>query len=43
MKSVIVGVLLSIVLTGCGTLGGAMQGAGEDLNAAGQYVRSVGK
>jgi predicted small secreted protein len=30
-------------LTACGTLGGAMQGAGEDLNRAGGYVRSVGK
>jgi predicted small secreted protein len=32
-----------VVLTGCGTLGGAMSGAGEDLNRAGEYIRSVGK
>ena len=31
------------VLNACGTVGGAMQGAGEDLNAAGTWVRSVGK
>ena len=24
-----------VVLTGCGTLGGAMSGAGDDLNRAG--------
>jgi predicted small secreted protein len=32
-----------VVLTGCGTLGGAMSGAGEDLNRAGEYISSVGK
>lgn len=32
-----------IVLSGCGTLGGAMQGAGEDLNRAGDYIRKAGK
>jgi len=32
-----------VVLTGCGTVGGAMQGAGQDLNQAGQYVKNVGK
>jgi len=42
MKSLfIMGVL--VALTGCGTLGGAMQGAGQDLNQAGQYVKNVGK
>jgi hypothetical protein len=42
MKSLfIMGVLA--VLTGCGTVGGAMQGAGQDLNQAGQYVKNVGK
>ena len=42
MKSLfIMGVL--IALTGCGTVGGAMQGAGQDLNQAGQYVKNVGK
>lgn len=42
MKSLfIMGVLA--VLTGCGTVGGAMQGAGQDLNQAGQYIKNVGK
>jgi len=41
MKSLfIMGVL--IVLTGCGTVGGAMEGAGQDLNKAGQYIKKVG-
>lgn len=30
-------------LLGCGTVGGAMQGAGEDLGRAGNYVKNVGK
>ena len=42
MKYIMI-MLLSLSLTACGTLGGAMQGAGEDLNTAGQYIRSVGK
>ena len=42
MKFVMI-LLMSVSLTACGTLGGAMQGAGEDLNAAGGYIRSVGK
>jgi len=42
MKSLfIMGVLA--VLTGCGTVGGTLQGAGEDLNQAGQYIKKVGK
>jgi len=39
----IMAVLLSLSLVGCGTLGGAMQGAGEDLNKAGGYIRNAGK
>jgi len=35
--------LLSLSVTACGTLGGAMLGDSEDLNTAGQYIRSVGK
>ena len=42
MKSLfIMGVLA--VLTGCSTVGGTLQGAGEDLNYAGQYIKKVGK
>ena len=42
MKSLFIMSVL-IVLTGCGTVGGAMQGAGQDLHQAGQYVKNVGK
>lgn len=40
MKAVIA-VFLSVVLTGCGTLGGAMQGAGEDLRRAGGWIQKI--
>lgn len=39
----VMAVLISLSLVGCGTIGGAMQGAGEDLNRAGDYVKKVGK
>lgn len=39
MKKVIILVLLA-TLTGCGTLGGALQGAGDDLHKVGDWVRS---
>lgn len=42
MKYIMI-LLMSLSITACGTLGGAMQGAGEDLNKAGSYIRSVGK
>ena len=29
-----------IVLPGCGTLGGAVSGAGEDLQRAGSWIKS---
>ena len=35
--------ILCTFLAACGTIGGAMQGAGEDLNKAGGYIREVGK
>ena len=35
--------MLCSMITGCGTIGGAMQGAGDDLGRVGSYVRSVGK
>lgn len=42
MKSILIpiAVLLTLTLTGCGTLGGAMQGAGEDLQKYGEWVRN---
>lgn len=33
-------ILISISLTGCGTLGGAVSGAGEDLKKAGNWIQS---
>lgn len=29
-----------VCLTACGTIGGAMQGAGEDLSKAGEWIRN---
>ncbi len=34
---------LSFFLVGCGTIGGAVDGAGDDLKRAGKYVKSIGK
>ena len=42
MKHLFVMVVVAI-LAGCGTIGGAMSGAGEDLKGAGEYIRNVGK
>lgn len=39
MKLVAV-VLLSFSLTACGTLGGAVSGAGQDLSKAGEWIRN---
>jgi predicted small secreted protein len=33
-------VLLLFALTGCGTLGGAVAGAGQDLSRAGEWIQS---
>ena len=35
--------ICTIMLSACGTVGGAMQGAGQDLNSAGTYVKNVGR
>jgi len=35
-------ILVAVVLTACGTIGGAVEGAGQDLNKAGQYIKKVG-
>jgi predicted small secreted protein len=32
--------LVLIVVTGCGTMGGAVSGAGQDLSRAGDWIRS---
>jgi predicted small secreted protein len=41
MKTVILSLVI-MTLTACGTIGGAVSGAGEDLNKAGNYIRKVG-
>lgn len=33
-------VLVSLALTACGTLGGAVSGAGRDLSRAGEWIQS---
>lgn len=43
MKYLTIIFVCSTILCSCGTIGGAMQGAGEDLNRAGGYIRNVGK
>lgn len=40
MKHVIFAVLVSAMLVGCGTIGGAVSGAGSDLNKAGEWIKS---
>lgn len=39
MKKALI-VALMAVLTGCGTVGGAVSGAGSDLTKAGEWIRS---
>jgi predicted small secreted protein len=39
MKIIVVAFLLS-VLAACGTVGGALSGAGQDLSKAGDWIRS---
>jgi predicted small secreted protein len=42
MKSFYI-MVVSVALAGCGTVGGTLQGAGQDLHHAGQYIKNVGK
>jgi len=39
MKVIVIAFLVS-VLTACGTIGGAVSGAGQDLSKAGEWIRS---
>ena len=39
MKIIVIAFLLSI-LSACGTVGGALSGAGQDLSKAGDWIRS---
>ena len=41
MKTVILS-LVVMMLSACGTIGGAVSGAGEDLGRAGNYIKKVG-
>lgn len=36
----VVAILASLALTACGTIGGAVSGAGQDLSKAGEWIRS---
>jgi predicted small secreted protein len=33
-------ILVAIVLTACGTIGGAVSGAGKDLGKAGEWIQN---
>lgn len=35
-----IALMLVLTLTGCGTLGGAISGAGRDLSRAGDWIQS---
>jgi predicted small secreted protein len=39
MKFVLVAVV-TLMLSACGTVGGAVSGAGEDLSRAGQWIKN---
>jgi predicted small secreted protein len=39
MKYVVL-LFVSAVLSGCGTIGGTVSGAGEDLKKAGEWIKS---
>ena len=39
MKTLVV-IGLTVVLSACGTVGGAISGAGQDLSKAGEWVRN---
>ena len=42
MRQVIAVIALVSVLTGCGTVGGAVSGAGQDLQKAGSWIKDKG-
>jgi predicted small secreted protein len=39
MKSFLI-LILAMLLTACGTMGGAVSGAGTDLSRAGEWIKS---
>jgi predicted small secreted protein len=40
MKHFVVIAAFALALTGCGTMGGAVSGAGTDLQKAGEWIKS---
>jgi predicted small secreted protein len=40
MKHLVFVVLLASTLVGCGTIGGAVSGAGQDLSKAGEWIKN---
>ena len=36
----VIAVLVSVMLTACGTVGGAVSGAGQDLSKAGEWIKN---
>jgi len=40
MKLKLVIAILALYLTGCGTIGGTVSGAGSDLTKAGEWIRN---
>jgi predicted small secreted protein len=40
-KFVFLTLIMSSLLAGCGTLGGMVDGAGEDLNRAGKWIKNL--
>lgn len=40
MNQAIVVFLLAAAITGCGTIGGAVSGAGQDLSTVGEWIKS---
>jgi predicted small secreted protein len=39
-KTFVIVAVIAAVLSSCGTVGGAMSGAGQDLGKAGDWIRS---
>ena len=36
----VLGAVIAVAMTACGTLGGAISGAGQDLSKAGEWIKS---
>jgi predicted small secreted protein len=36
----VLGAIIALSMTACGTLGGAISGAGQDLSKAGEWIKS---